>query len=157
MKSRLIAVLSLAALCALQPATAADEPFKKEIKARQGLMQVYAFNLGMLAAMAKGEAPYDAKVAATAATNLKLATDMKNGAMWAKGSSHADAGLDKMTNAKPDIWQAGSKIGERSKALVMAVADLPAAAGAGLDQLKAGVGNVGKACKGCHDDFRRKP
>ncbi|MEZ5661475.1 MAG: cytochrome c [Burkholderiaceae bacterium] len=155
-KRHLVAALSVAVLAALQPATAANEPFKSEVKARQGLMQVYAFNLGTLAAMAKGNKPYDADAAAAAANNLKLATQMKNGGMWPKGSSLADPEMDKRTDAKPEIWEAGSKIGERSKALGTAVASLAQSAGNGLDALKAGVGETGKACKGCHDDYRRK-
>ena len=65
MKKQLVFATSVVALTvAATVAMAADGPFTKEIKARQGLMQVTSFNLGMLAAMAKGERDYDAKLAA---------------------------------------------------------------------------------------------
>ena len=50
MKKQLVFATSVVALTvAATVAMAADGPFTKEIKARQGLMQVTSFNLGMLA------------------------------------------------------------------------------------------------------------
>ncbi len=39
-------------------ATMADGHLEKAVKARQAVMQLYAYNLGQLGAMAKGEAEY---------------------------------------------------------------------------------------------------
>ena len=41
----------------------ADDPFETEIKARQGLMNVYKYNIGILGAMAKGQMDFDAEAA----------------------------------------------------------------------------------------------
>ena len=129
-----------------------DEASEKAIKARQGLMQVYSFNLGMLSAMAKGEADYDAELAAVAATNLNVAASMNTGAMWPQGSSNEDH----KTRALPEIWSTYPKVAESGKALADSSAALAAVAGDGLDALKGSIGDVGKSCKGCHDDFRAK-
>ncbi len=129
-----------------------DEASEKAIKARQGLMQVYSFNLGMLSAMAKGEKDYDAEVAALAATNLSTVAGMNSGSMWPQGSSNEDH----KTRALPEIWSTYPKVAEKDKALAESSAALAAVAGDGLDALKGSIGDVGKSCKGCHDDFRAK-
>jgi len=129
-----------------------DEASEKAIKARQGLMQVYSFNLGMLSAMAKGEQDYDAELAVIAAENLSAAASMNTGPMWPQGSSNEDH----ETRALPEIWSTYPKVAEKGKALTEASAALASVAGDGLDALKGGIGDVGKSCKGCHDDFRAK-
>ncbi|MEP3428833.1 MAG: cytochrome c, partial [Roseibium sp.] len=45
----------------------ADGKFDNAIKVRKALMSLYAWNLGQLGAMAKGEVDYDAEAAKTAA------------------------------------------------------------------------------------------
>ena len=129
-----------------------DKAIARAVKARKATMQIYAFNMGQLAGMAKGKAPYDANKASIAATNLNLATMMKNGAMWPRGSDNAALG-DK-TRALPKIWEAGSGVGQKSKNLKTAVASLAKAAGKGQAALAAAFGPVGKACGGCHKAFR---
>jgi len=132
-----------------------DHPYKKEIKARQSFMQVYAYNLGLLGNMAKGKAPYDAKIAAAAASNLLAASNMDNSTMWPKGSDADSSGLNKdITRAKPDIWTTYPKVKEKSKDLKDALTKMAAAAGNGLDAVKANMGDVGEGCKGCHKAFR---
>jgi len=115
-------------------------------------MQVYSFNLGMLSAMAKGEQDYDAELAVIAAENLSAAASMNTGPMWPQGSSNEDH----ETRALPEIWSTYPKVAEKGKALTEASAALASVAGDGLDALKGGIGDVGKSCKGCHDDFRAK-
>ena len=149
----------LAAICAAISvsggvALAADDANQKAIKARRGAMQVRSFHAGPLFAMAKGEMAYDAKLASQLADNLKLEAEMANGRMWPKGS---DMGAYKGdTRAKADIWASGSMVGDKGKAYKEAVMKLAASAGNGLDALKAGAGDLGNACKGCHDDYRAK-
>ena len=118
---------------ATQGSFAADEPFAKEVKARKAVMQVYSFNLGILGAMAKGKMPYDAKVAQNAADNLNAAVNMKNGAMWPKGSDNG--ALGDRTRAKPEAWSKYPEVAEKSKMLKEAAAMMAAAAGSGVDAL----------------------
>lgn len=117
-------------------------------------MQVYAFNMGQLANMVKGKAPYEAKAASNAANNLLAAASMKNGAMWPKGSDASAPGHAGKTRAKVEIWTTYPKVAEAGKALAAAATKLSASAGKGLDAMKAEFGGVGKACKGCHKPFR---
>ncbi|MCB2101067.1 MAG: cytochrome c [Rhodobacterales bacterium] len=153
MKRTLLSALA-GLLVAGAAANALADDMEKAIEARQGLMELYAFNIGRLAAMAKGEMPYDAGQASAAAGNLLAAATMKNGALWPKGSDLGAPGLAGKTRAKPEIWSTYPKVAERGKALAEAAAVMAAEAGNGLDAVRANLGNVGKACKGCHDDFR---
>lgn len=133
---------------------AAQDPLKKAIKARQGEMQLRAFNVGPLFGMAKGQIEYDAALASKLAGNLKLLLDLDNGRAWAPGS-HNDAYFGE-TTALPKIWDTYPEIAEYGKNYAKAVNELAAVAGNGQDALKSKIGNVGKACKACHDDFREQ-
>ena len=134
------------------PGFAAKDPLKNAIKARQGEMQLRAFNVGPLFAMAKGKIDYDAAMANKLAGNLKLLLDLDNGRAWAKGSDIDNYMGD--TTALPKIWTTYPEIGEYGKKYATAVNELAAEAGNGVDALKAKIGPVGKSCKGCHDEFR---
>ena len=153
MRSVLFAALGIVATGAVATSALADGHIEKAVKARQGFMQVVAFNLGPLGAMAKGEMDYDADVAATNAANMEALSKMNNGAMWPAGSDNAALGEDK-TRALPAAWAADSKVGEKHKAWIDASVELAAVAGNGLDALKPAVAEVGKSCGGCHDDYR---
>ena len=146
------AVLAVAGIATV---SSANEAFEKAVKARQGLFQVYAFNIGQLGAMAKGAVEYDAKVAQTAADNLAAAASIDGSAMWPQGTDNAGVMKGK-TRALPAAWTTYPKVAEKHEDLVAAVANLQASAGGGLDALKGSIGDVGKACKSCHDDFRAK-
>ena len=156
MKKTLLVTLATVALGTTTLVTFAQEefPFQNQIEARQALMNVYRFNLGMLGAMAKGEMPYDASMASDAANNLLAAANMRNGAMWPAGSDMSAPGLANMTAAKPEIWGDMSDIGEKSRALRAAAEAMSAAAGDGLDALRSNMGALGDGCKGCHESFR---
>lgn len=157
MVKKLIIGLSLtgAVFATMPQAYAADDdPIAKAIKARRAGFQLYSFYAGHLFAMAKGDMDYDAELASTMANNLNAVVNLNNGSMWPQGSDNkARKGK---TRAKPNIWKADSEIGEKSKALKTAVADLAPVAGNGLDALREKMGAVGNGCKGCHDDYRAK-
>jgi len=138
-----------AALCA--PVSAAKDPNEGLIKARKADMQMRSFNAGPLFAMARGKMPYDAELAQTSANNLKTLYTVKMGRAWKQGT---DNGKYESTRALPEIWTTWPKVGDAGKAYSKAVSELAAVAGNGLDALKPAVGNLGKSCKGCHDDFR---
>lgn len=140
----------------LAGAASADEALEKAVKARQSVMQIYAFYLGKLGAMAKGEAEYDAEMATTFATNLQTVAGMNNGAMWPAGSGLDNPDLAGKTAAKPEIWSTYPEIAEKSKALTTAAAELAAVAGDGQEALGGAMKPVGMACGGCHKPFRQK-
>lgn len=153
MKSALFAAVGVVALGAVSAGSFAADPMEAAVKARQSLMQVVAFNLGPLGAMAKGEMEYDAELAAANAKNLEALSNLGQAGMWPAGSDSAALGEDK-TRALPAGWAADSKVGEKHDAWAKASAELAAVAGDGLDAMKPAVAEVGKSCGGCHDDYR---
>lgn len=151
---RMILAACAALTLAAPIAASADEAMEKAVKARQSVYQVYAFNLGQLAAMAKGEKDFDADLAQNSADNLLAAATMKNGAMWPQGSDNTGAMKGK-TRALPEIWSTYPAVAEKGKALVEAATAMQAAAGS-LDGIRGAIGAVGGSCKGCHEKFRAK-
>ncbi|MFC4671747.1 c-type cytochrome [Seohaeicola nanhaiensis] len=156
-KMTVIAALALAALAG----TAAigdshvDKAALAAVKARQATMNLYAFNLGQLGAMAKGEVEYNADAASAAAGNLAKLTSMNQMAAWLPGTDNATLG-DDVTHALPAIWESGSTVGEKAGALREAATALEAAAGGGLESLRGAMGPVGKSCGACHELYRAK-
>ena len=146
--------LLIIGLALTTPGFAGKDPLKNAIKARQGEMQLRAFNVGPLFGMAKGKIDYDADLAKKLAGNLKLMLDLDNGRAWAKGSDIDNYMGD--TTALPKIWTTYPEISKYGKKYVEAVNELAAVAGDGRDALKSKMGEIGKSCKGCHDEFREK-
>ncbi len=151
MRTLLVVALSALMLGNLSTSIAAGE-FDGQIKARQAVMQLYAFNLGLLGAMAKGDVEYNAEQANIAAVNLDALANMNIGAMWPQGS-HAAANPG-LTRAKEENWTNYPAASEKSKAMKEAAAKMASDAGNGLDALRGAIGPVGASCSGCHDTFR---
>lgn len=148
MKRLAILVSALASLTVL-PASAQFQKPEDAIKYRQSVFTVMNNHLGRVAAMAQGRTPFDAKVAAD---NMAVVAMMSK--LPAAGFG---AGTDKgaPTRAKANIWTEGPKFTAAYEKMVGEVGKLDAAAKTGnLDNIKAAFGNVGAACKACHDDFR---
>lgn len=154
MKSRSIFAATILLSASITVSAVAAEPFKKEIGARQAVMRLYSFNLGQLGAMAKGKMAYDAGAATAAANNLLSLATLKGGPMWAKGSGADNPALAGETRAKAEIWTTYPKVAEKGQALAKAAQAMAAAAGNGLDAVRANIGAVGGSCKGCHESFR---
>ncbi|WP_171054063.1 c-type cytochrome [Arenibacterium halophilum] len=154
-KKTLLAGLALAGIAATAAIgdSHADKAAMQAVKARQATMQLYAFNLGTLGGMAKGEIDYDAEAASAAANNLAALSGMNQMAMWPMGSDSDTLG--EATSALPAIWAEGSDIGDHSAALHEAATALASTAGDGLDALRGGIGAVGKECGACHEDYRK--
>ena len=126
-------------------------PFAAGIKARQAQMQLYAFNLGILGAMAKGEAEYNAEAAVLAANNIVLAASIHQPQAWAPGS---DSDAVKGSRALPAIWQNFPDVGAKSAELLAAAEAMKAAAGDGQQALGGAMGRLGGACSACHKAYR---
>lgn len=116
-------------------------------------MQLYAFNLGTLGAMAKGEMDYDAGAASAAASNLASLASLNQMGYWTPGTSSDD--LPEESRALPAIWQEGSKAAEIGGSFAEAAAALAAVAGDGKDAMAGAIGPVGKACGDCHKAYRK--
>ena len=122
-----------------------------QIKARQAEMKANGKAMGALAAIMKGEAPYDAAVV-KASLDAMTAADAAAGEAKAWDASSME-GATVETWAKPEIWAEGSKIGEKYQAWV----DTRAALAATTDEagFKAAFPALGASCGGCHEMFRR--
>ncbi len=147
------AALLLGVVASLPAGAQDDKKYEWHIEARQGLMRVYAFNLGILGSMAKGEMEYSAETATNAANNLKALTTMKNRPMWPADSFAGGEGVA-ATKAKAEMWAEDSDVGDKHKAMADAVATMAAEAGNGLDAVRANIGAIGQSCKGCHESYR---
>ena len=121
------------------------------IKARQAQMQLYAYNLGTLGAMAKGATPFDASAAQAAADNLAALSSLNQMSYWLPGTSTADT---EGTKALPAIWESGSDVGTKAKGLVDAAMTMQGAAGS-LEGVQGAIGAVGGACGACHKAYRQ--
>ena len=133
------------ALC-LAGAALAQSAVDGAVKARKAHMQLYAFNLGALGAMAKGEVDYDAAAAGAAAANIVALTTLDQSRYWPPGSAQGEA---EGSRALPALWTSG-----KAAALRDAAGALAAAAGTDLASLQGAIGPVGQACGSCHESFR---
>ncbi|GAA3877175.1 cytochrome c [Celeribacter arenosi] len=145
--------LTAVALLAATTLTAtAQDAAEGAVKARQAHMQLYAFNLGALGAMAKGAVEYDAEAATRAATNLATLAALDTRDFWLPGSA---AGEVEGSRALPAMWSADSNAMVHAGNLRDATAALAASAGTDLASLQAGMGPVGGACSACHKAYRQ--
>ncbi|KGB82522.1 MAG: cytochrome C554 [Confluentimicrobium sp.] len=141
--------LSLLAGAALG-ASDEDMAVQAAIKARQAQMDLYAYNLGILGAMAKGDVEYNADIAGGAASNIVTLTSLDQSTLWPEGSDSMAA----ETRALPAIWDNFPDVMTKSQALVEAAVAMEAAAGTGIDGLRAAIGPLGGACGACHKVYR---
>ena len=128
-----------------------SQPTKAErtIKYRQSALYLLGWNIGPIAAMVKGDIPFDAKTAELRATRLAQIAPM-----IAEGFP-ADSQTGAPTKAKPEIWQNMDDFKSKAAALEQATAKLAEAASSGDPKLvAAGLGEVGGACKACHDKYK---
>ena len=143
-------LIAAATLFTALPAAAQFAKPEDAIKYRKGAFTVMAAHFGRVAGMAQGKIPFDAKVAAQ---NAEVATFMSTLPFAGFGP-----GTDKgETRAKPEIWAEMDKFNAGAKKMQDEMAKLNVAAKSGnLDAIKAAAGEVGKTCKGCHDDYRKE-
>jgi cytochrome c556 len=140
----------LLGLATALPAAAQFAKPEDAIKYRKAVFTVMGTHFGRVAAMANGRAPFDAKVAADSA---ELATSMSKLPFVAfiPGTDKGD------TRAKAEIWTDGDKVkGLAEKMQEEMVKFNVAAKGGNIDTIKAAAGEVGKACKACHDNYRKE-
>lgn len=150
MKRLFFALAAAASLGTALPAAAQFAKPEDAIKYRKAAFTVMAAHFGRVAAMANGRVPFDAKAAAD---NAEIATMVSKlpYAGFVDGTDKGD------TKAKPEIWTERDKFNAAATAMQDEMVKLNAAAKSGnLDAIKAAAGAVGKACKGCHDTYRKE-
>lgn len=149
-RSTMTLAAAVLALATALPAAAQFAKPEDAIKYRKAAFTVMATHFGRVGAMANGRIPFDAKAAAD---NAEIATAMSKLPFVAfiPGSDTGD------TRAKPSIWTDGEKVKNLAAKMQEEMVKFNAAAKTGnIDTIKAAVGETGKACKACHDDYRKE-
>jgi len=157
-RSLKIATLSALTIAAATTAYAQMKP-EDAIRARQSIMRVIALNFGPLSAMAQDKIPFNKDLFVANATRLESVWAMDASRFFVKGTDKAVAGsnIAGFTDVKADVWTNPLKFKEAFDANTTAIGKLAAAARSGDEAaMKSAVGGVGKACMGCHDDFKVK-
>lgn len=149
MKFQKIAVLVLA--CISASAVFAQAKPEDQIKYRQSAMTVNARSSGVLNAMAKGDIPFNKEVAVRHASVIADLSDLPLQA----GAFGPGTDKGAPTKADPKVWSEPEKFKAAYDKFTVAAKALPAAAGDAA-ALKVALGDLGKTCKGCHDDYRMK-
>lgn len=152
--TRMSASMVTAALVGLAAALpAAAQPFAKPedaVKYRRAAFTVLGRHFGVVAAMANGRLPFEAR---TAAENADIALVVARLPYYGftPGSQSGD------TKADPKIWSETDKFNAAAQKMQDEMGKLSAAAKTGnLDTIKTAVGATGAACKACHDSYRRE-
>ena len=148
--SMLMAAAALAGVATALPAAAQFAKPEDAIKYRKAAFTVMAAHFGRVAGMANGKIPFDAKMAAD---NAEIATMMSKlpYAGFVDGSDKGD------TKAEPKIWTERDKFNAAATKMQEEMVKLNVVAkGGNIDAIKAAVGDTGKACKACHDNYRKE-
>ena len=121
------------------------------INYRQSVYNVMGWNFAPMAAMMKGEKPYNKEAFVHHAMIL---SQMSPQAMEGF-SAGSDKGAE--TKAKPEVWTKPAEFKEKMDKMVVETKKLAAVSSTGsFDEIKKQFGATGGACKACHDDFRNK-
>jgi len=119
------------------------------VKQRQAVMTLQGKYIGPLVGMLKG-APYNADVVARNAAYLDALSQMP----W---DGFAESTKGEKSRALPAIWTDPGKFKQAQDQLRTAVGSLVTASKSGNEgTVKAAIGDIGKACGNCHDNFREK-
>ena len=148
----LVAFGAIALGQSVQAQEAGEDAMQKAVNTRQAVFEVIDFNSQQVMGMLKNKVPFDAAVVQRVASRIEglapmipetFSTDTRKGGV--------------KTKARDGIWTSMPDFKARSDELARAAQALNAAAKSGDKgaTIKA-IGGVGKACSGCHDNYRDK-
>lgn len=143
-KVLLFSALLAAVVVAAVPARAQFAKAEDAVKYRQSALTLMSNHMGRLAAMAKGDRPFDAASAQASARLIETLSHLP----W---EGFVAGSTSKGLKAEP--WADAADFAARADRLKGETAKLPAAA-ASLETLRAQVGATAKACTNCHDKYR---
>ena len=149
-RSMLMAGAALLSTATALPAAAQFAKPEDAIKYRKAGMTLMATHFGRVAAMANGRIPFDAKLAAENADLATMLSKLPFGG-FVEGSDKGE------TKAEPKIWAEMDKFRAATSKMQEEMVKFNVAAKTGnIDTIKAAVGETGKACKACHDSYRKE-
>jgi cytochrome c556 len=136
------------ALTLAAPAMAQFAKPEDAIKYRQSAFALMGAHMGRLAAVVKGEVPYNKEDVVRNAAIISTLSSMP----WQAFGPGTEGG-----KAEPAIWKESAKFKSAADKMQAAVAELNTAAQSGNpENLKKALGATSQTCKACHDDFRKK-
>lgn len=153
MKFKRIAVATLA--LGLSTAALAQSIGKAEdqIRWRQSGMQTLGWNMGRIKANIEGTFNKDQVI--QAANVIQALANSGSGALFQPGTDTGKGWRD--TNVKPEYFTNAAKLKEVGMAYNKEANEMAKVAASGdAAAVKAQFGNLGKSCKGCHDEFRKE-
>jgi cytochrome c556 len=149
-KKSLLAAAVIVALGAVGGAALAQVKPETLVKQRQAAMTLQGKYFGPLGGMAQGKVPYDAKIVQRNTDYLVALSQMP----W-DGFDPSTKG--EKSRALPALWEQPGKVKEAIDRFQSEVSKLQQVSKGGDEgAIKAQIGAVGKACAGCHDNFREK-
>lgn len=141
----------LAGACALLVGGAAQAGSAAEaaVDYRQGVMNVYSWNVTAMRRMARGDTPFDLAAFQSHAKDLAAAAGLNVLKGFPEDSVTDDS------DARDEIWLNWGTFEERHAALKEQAAKLVEVAATGDEAaIKEQFGKTAGTCKGCHDDFK---
>ena len=153
LKSLLLATIAPFAMVSLSAKAQTPAQFDKvedAVEYRQAALSVMGTHFHRIADVVKGVKPYDKATTENDAAIVEMLSKLP----WSAFPPNSIVGDSK---AKPEIWKEQDKFKADSDKLQTATQKLSAAAKTGdLAAIKTAFGETGKACKACHDDFKKK-
>ena len=145
-KSAIAAAILAATAVAVQ---AQQVKLEDQIKYRRAAYTLMSLNFGNLGAMAQDKKPFNKDEATRNADFVAMLCTVPKG--------YFGEGTDKDTKAKPDIWTHRADFDSKMDHMVTEAQKLPAVVRSGdMAAFRKQVGDVGSACKACHDEYRLK-
>lgn len=124
-----------------------------QIRWRQSVMQTLGWSMGRIKANVEGTFNKDQVI--QAANTIQALANSGSGALFQPGTDTGKGWRD--TSVKPELFANAAKLKEVGAAYNKEANEMAKVAAAGdAAAIKAQFGNLGKSCKGCHDEFRKE-
>lgn len=141
---------SLVLAAGILPASLSAGPLEDAVDYRQGVMNVFSWNLNHMGSMVKGETPFDAAAFKGYATNLATASTLN------ALQGFPDDSVSDESDAKDEIWLNWPDFEAKYKDLKDTAAKLSqVAAGGDEGAMREQFKETAAACKACHKEYKK--
>lgn len=149
MTARNVTAVLLGALIVLSGQAFAEPEPEDVIKYRRAVMKAQGGYMGAMSQVVKGKVDYSAHLLEHALGLHALSKHVAE--LFPEGSDFGE------TNALDTVWEKPDEFKEAARKAEEATSNLVKAVETGnSDAIKSRFGDVGKSCKGCHKEFRKK-
>ncbi|MCK9388034.1 MAG: cytochrome c [Sulfuritalea sp.] len=153
MKFKNMAVATLALGLSAAALAQAIGKAEDQIRWRQSVMQTQGWSMGRIKANIEGTFNKDQVI--QAANTIQALANSGSGGLFQSGTGTGKGWHD--TNVKPEYFTNAAKLKEVGMAYNKEANEMAKVAASGdAAAVKTQFGNLGKSCKGCHDEFRKK-